>query len=413
MTLSVDVPPPRTFGVRHRYTGTVGSQGARRDSDLVVAHSVFDWLPLTMTWVYNQVRFTPRTRAVVLADARASGDFFPWDPIYTASWIDKKAARLWERIGTPHRARSFDTAIAQHHVSVLHSHFGSRGWFDLPLASSWGLAHVVSYYGYDLTLLPKSQPVWRRRYAKLFQSADLFLCEGPSMRETLVALGCPEHKVVIQRLGVDLFRLRYEPRRPPNDGVVRILIAGTFRQKKGIPLALEAVANVLEHHPSLRVTIIGDAAGQKREKAEKASILEVVSRRKLEPVVEFLGYQPYERLLAEAYRHHVFLSPSLTADDGDTEGGAPVTIVEMAATGMPIVSTRHCDIPGVVIDGVTGFLAAPGDVVDLTEKLQMALSHPADWQTMGEAGRHHIEEYFDVRELGRQLEERYRAIAHC
>jgi len=74
-----------------------------------------------------------------------------------------------------------------------------------------------------------------------------------------------------------------------------------------------------------------------------------------------LGFQPHAILFEEAYKNHIFLSPSVTALDGDTEGGAPVTIIEMAATGMPIISTKHCDIPEVIKDGVTGFLANERD----------------------------------------------------
>ncbi len=73
-----------------------------------------------------------------------------------------------------------------------------------------------------------------------------------------------------------------------------------------------------------------------------------------------MGYQPHSTLFAEAYRHHIFLSPSVTASTGDTEGGAPVSLIEMAATGMLIVSTTHCDIPEVIKHGVTGLLAPNG-----------------------------------------------------
>src|SRR5690606_39794503 len=67
-----------------------------------------------------------------------------------------------------------------------------------------------------------------------------------------------------------------------------------------------------------------------------------------------LGYQPWRALMDAAYRHHVFLSPSITASDGDTEGGAPVGLIEMAATGMPVISSRHADIPEVIEHGVGG-----------------------------------------------------------
>ena len=73
--------------------------------------------------------------------------------------------------------------------------------------------------------------------------------------------------------------------------------------------------------------------------------------------MRLLGYVSRETLREEAYEHDVFLAPSVTASNGDTEGGAPVAIIEMSASGMPIVSTNHCDIPSVVLDGVTGLLA--------------------------------------------------------
>ncbi len=157
--------------------------------------------------------------------------------------------------------------------------------------------------------------------------------------------------------------------------------------------------------------MIGDSGGQPREKEEKRAIFEVVRRHGLERNVTFLGFQPYERLLAEASRHQIFLSPSLVADDGDSEGGLPVTIIEMAATGMPVVSARHCDIPDVVLDGVTGRLANEGDANDLTEQLNAVVSDPDSWPAMGAAARLHVERRYDVRVLATQLAERYARLA--
>ena len=80
----------------------------------------------------------------------------------------------------------------------------------------------------------------------------------------------------------------------------------------------------------------------------------VIEKHKLQSKIRMLGFQPYSVLLEEAYTHHIFLSPSVTASDGDTEGGAPVTLIEMLATGMPIVSTTHCDIPEIICKGPEG-----------------------------------------------------------
>jgi len=87
-------------------------------------------------------------------------------------------------------------------------------------------------------------------------------------------------------------------------------------------------------------------------------------------------------LLDEAYRNHLFVSPSVTAEDGDTEGGAPVTVIELAASGMPVVSSLHCDIPEVLQDGVTGLLAQEKDVAGIESKLNWLLDNPEIWETM-------------------------------
>ena len=362
-----------------------------------------------MRWVYNQVRYTPAHSKIVLAQTLEEPGRSKWDHVYVPTWRERQSVRVARRIGARFAPASFKAKVARHEVRVLHSHFGDRGWWDAPLARN-GVKHVVTFYGYDLGLLPLQNPVWQTRYEELFRSADLFLCEGPFMADTLAGMGCAREKIAVQPLGVELDLLPCRPRQVGEEGAVRILIAASFREKKGIPLALEAVANVARSCPNLVVTIVGDAGTQPREVAEKSAILEVVARRNLSARTRFLGYQPYDRLLKEAYSHHIFLSPSITAGDGDCEGGAPVTMIEMAATGMPIVSTRHCDIPQVVTHGATGLLSEERDLVGLTENLAALASDPSRWYTMGLAGRRLIEERFDVNVLTARLADRYASL---
>lgn len=179
--------------------------------------------------------------------------------------------------------------------------------------------------------------------------------------------------------------------------------------EKGIPYALEALAR-LKDKISFDVTIIGDANNEIRSQAEKKSILETIKKHNLQPRIRMLGYQPHTVLLEEAYKHHIFLSPSVTADDGDTEGGAPVTILEMAATGMPVVSTRHCDIPEVIHHGCMGLLAEERDVEGLVCHLRWLIGHPEQWDRMIEAGRKHVESEFNASVQSEKLAAVYREL---
>ena len=160
----------------------------------------------------------------------------------------------------------------------------------------------------------------------------------------------------------------------------------------------------------MNVTIIGDSNGTKAAEQEKKKIFDIVNKYKLQPYIRFLGYQPHSVLIKEAYKHHVFLTPSVTSSDGDTEGGAPVTILEMMATGMPVISTTHCDIPQIITHGETGLLAEERDVEGLVTNLQWLLDNYEQWALMTGKGRQHIETNFDASTQAHKLAEIYQQV---
>ncbi len=225
------------------------------------------------------------------------------------------------------------------------------------------MRHVTTFYGLDVNHLPTVDPRWKQRYLDLFADVDRILCEGPHMARCIVALGCPVEKVQVHHLGVRTEEIAFQPRRWREGESLRVLIAASFREKKGVPDALEALG-VLRRKVPVEVTIVGDASPEPRSQAEKTRIFAVLDRTGLRSQTRLLGYLTYPELMREAYAHHIFLAPSVTAQDGDTEGGAPISILHMAASGMPIVSTRHCDIPNVLPPGT--HLAAEHDVTDLS-----------------------------------------------
>ena len=75
-------------------------------------------------------------------------------------------------------------------------------------------------------------------------------------------------------------------------------------------------------------------------------------------------------------RADVFLHPSVVDSAGASEGGAPTTILEAQALGMPVVSTLHCDIPNVTVPGESAVLVAERDPEALADALRDLLDHP-------------------------------------
>lgn len=293
------------------------------------------------------------------------------------------------------------TVVRKTGSDLLHSHFGFRGWDDLGLARECRLPHVVSFYGADACRLPSHDVRWRMRYKYLFERATLLLCEGPRMASRLIELGCPQSKIRIHHLAVNTTEIEFRPRSWQPGSPLNILIVGTFTEKKGIPFALEAAAR-LARQVDVRVSVIGDANSTREQQKEKQHILDTVKRLNFSPQVTFHGYKDRAFLLDEAYRHHLLICASITAKDGDAEGGAPVVLLDMAATGMPIVSTNHCDIPE-IIEPQTGLLAAERDVNGIVVRLEELLSHPENWAALAARLRRHVEEQFDSAQQGRRL----------
>ena len=381
----------------------------------VIAHSVPSYLFLTGSWIYGQLINLKRFNPIVITNYIQNMDIFPFQPIYSLNIqhrINKKLlVRLFmlfigDQLTANKRYRYFIDILKEHRIVLLHSHFGNEGFWDLCLKQKLKIPIVISFYGSDVSKLAKN-PLWRHRYRRLFSKGELFLAEGNFMKKSLINLGCPEEKVFIQHLGIDLEKIKFKPRKIGYNGKIKILISGSFREKKGISYAIEAFAKVRQKHKNIELTIIGDSSGIPRDEAEKRKILNTVKKNYLQSLIKTLGYQPYSVFIEELYKHHIFLSPSIHASNGDAEGGAPVSITEASASGMPIISTYHCDIPEIVLDEKSGYLVKEKDVESLAEKLEYLITNPRKWSELGEAGYTHIKNEYNIKKQVKKLENIY------
>jgi glycosyltransferase involved in cell wall biosynthesis len=115
----------------------------------------------------------------------------------------------------------------------------------------------------------------------------------------------------------------------------------------------------------------------------------------IENGVTFMGAQPATVVREEMRRARCFVQHSVEAPSGDSEG-TPVSIIEAGATGLPVVSTRHAGIPGVVVEGETGFLVAEHDVEAMAERMLDVARDPELAGRLGRAARRRVEAYFSI-----------------
>lgn len=380
----------------------------------VVAHSVNPFMFLTGSWLYTQIIKLNEFSSIVLTTKTINMDIFPFDRIYTTESLPK-----WRQIAEKSYRKIFKTYLAywaksceQNNVKILHSHFGNSGWQDLGLAKKLSMPHVVSFYGADMSRNPQADKRWYSRYHELFEKVNMVIVEGPYAKKTLIGLGCSPEKVVINRLGIDLERIVFKERKLLKNETVRILIAGTFTEKKGVPFAIEAFALSLKDQPNMRLTLVGDAKNNEEQRNEKRKIFGLIEKYDIREKVDWLGYISYHDLLKLSYSHHIFLVPSLTAKSGDTEGGSPVVLTEMVASGMPIIASNHADIPEIVVDGRNGMLFEEKNLDGLVDSLIEMARNPDQWKKMGLFGRKLVVVKFNAEKQAKKMEEIYHRVLY-
>lgn len=374
-----------------------------KDRKRLVLHYVWKYLFLTGGWIYWQIVHLTRYRSVIVTGIRENPEIYPASHLHVLPRINHQQSFLAKLLNSLvhflHLDRLYFLLLTTfHNPDIIHVHFGNSGWENLFLRKLLRKKYIVSFYGYDYSYLIKQESIWKKRYKILFQKADAFITEGPYARKTLISLGCPEKKVFENHLGVDLSQIDFFERKfPDRNEPIKLLQIASLIEKKGHLFSVQAFAKALKQLDNLSLTFVG--SGELHQLLE-----EIVCDLGIKERISFIPTIPYKEVLGIARKHHIFIHPSIHASDGNCEGGAPVILLDMQASGMPIISTKHCDIPSYVLDGVSGFLVEEKNIEALTEKIIYLANHGEIWPEMGRKGREHVQKEFNAIKQARRLE---------
>jgi len=357
------------------------------------AHYASLYLPLTENWIYriiiNHQQYTP----IFLSRKKKNLSLFPIERLYS---LDSFSAirqyfeiLLFKVLGY---FIFFKKVCEQHKIEILHVHFGYHGAKSVGLKKKLNVPMICSFYGDDAFA-----DRYQGRYEKLFKEADKILVLGPYMKSKLVSIGCPENKIDIHHLGIDVNTITYANRKVSNGSSVRFLIASSFVEKKGIDLAIKALSKFKAYDFTL--DIIGDGP-------LKNTILHEIEKSGLADRITLHGYKPYEFLINLMYECDVFIQASRTTRENNKEG-TPMVIVDAMATGMAVIATKHSDIPEVVIDTETGYLAEENSLQSLERCITKLLDDVAKIEVFSLNGRARAEKEFNARTQTQRLEKYY------
>jgi glycosyltransferase involved in cell wall biosynthesis len=160
------------------------------------------------------------------------------------------------------------------------------------------------------------------------------------------------------------------------------LLVGHLNNRKGIDIAIEAVAQVLPTFPDFVLNIIGSTSADpeyaRRVQAQAAP---------LGNAIRFLGLTDQAGVRAAMERASIFLLTSRMEN-------APMVIAEAMATGRPVVSTRVGGVASMIQPGVTGYLAESEDVGAVAQALRRLLGDAAHAQALGARAARFAREHY-------------------
>lgn len=269
-------------------------------------------------------------------------------------------------------------------VDIIHSHFAAYPTdFAMHVSKLLAIPFVFTTHAYDIFVHTKAEKL--KEYAEAATRIVTVTEFNKAYMTEMIGDGFRD-KIDIIRCGIDVDR--FSSRDRTQQEPVTILTTGRFVEKKGIVYAVRAMAK-LQGKCSAVLRVVGD--GPLRAEIEQA-----ISELHLQDQVVLLGSLPQSEVIKEIQQADIFVLPSVTAANNDCEG-LPVSILEAQAMSLPVVSTFHTGIPEGVIDGETGFLVPERDVDALAANLLALIKDHGLRVKMGQAGRRHVEQHFNMK----------------
>lgn len=298
-------------------------------------------------------------------------------------------------------------------LDLIHAHFGQDGVVALKLAQRFNKPLIVTFHGQDCTVrtwhklrsFQISNYLYLYRRKKLFERASKIIAVSDFIKQTLIKQGCPEGKICVHYIGVDIEKFQKSIIKDVSKGSPRslkLLSVGRHEEKKGLEYLIRAIDKT---KCDVTLDIIGD--GSKFD-----SNLNLVLELGLEGHVQLLGKKTSKEVSRAMGEADIFCLPSVTANNGDCEAFG-IVFIEAAARGVPVVSTMHGGIPEAVDNNITGILCQERDSEQLARAFELLGQKPELAKTMGEAGRVMVEKHFDIKLQGEKLLEIYEeAVKH-
>lgn len=283
----------------------------------------------------------------------------------------------------------FRQSLAAARPDVLHAHFATEPTrVARAIARDLGVPFTFTAHGYDVYRKPPADLAERIRDA-----AAVVTVSAANVDHLVAVAGADRARLQVVPCGVDIDQFCPAPSLVEPATIVCV---ARLRPVKNLGVLIDACQALAVRGVPARTVIIGEGPSLAELQAQRA-------RAGLSDAqVTFLGAADQTAVRDWWQRATVGTLTSVSE-------GMPVSLMEAAACGVPVVAPAVGGIPELVADGVTGFVTPPGNATAIADGLARLLTSPHLRARMSAAARARAEARFS---LAQQVETLIRLWSH-
>lgn len=260
------------------------------------------------------------------------------------------------------------------------------------------IPYILWCYGGETTPVYRKKKLLRFLVDRIIRNAGTYLVNSDFTAKELEAFGISKEKIHMYIPWIDSDR--FKPTGKSKRLMVKyglenkhvLLTVSRLAERKGHETVLRALPMVKKAIPEIMYLIVGTGPFEKHLRA-------VARELDLESNVVFTGYIDDVEIVEMYNLCDLYVMPNREiVDSTDSIEGFGVVFLEANACGKPVIGGKSGGTSDAVLDGVTGFLVNPDDIVGLAGIITALLRNERERTEMGERARKWVKENFSWKE---------------
>ena len=276
-----------------------------------------------------------------------------------------------------------------------------NGLGALFLKKIYGIPYINTIHGEEVYLSKRYHTIFALKW--IVNNAKKTITNSSATRDSCLEAGLDEYNIQIIPFGVDTDF--FKPLKlPKNEDMFQILSVGYLIERKGFEYLIRAMKEVLKKHKNARLKIVGSGPLENKLK-------NMIIKLELQNEVEIIKNVSDEELLRLYNSSDLFVLPSITDSQGNTEG-LGVVLLEAMASGLPVIGSNVGGTKDIIVDNETGLLFQEKNSQEIVDKIIFTIENKSKMNKLAENGLNFVEENFNWEIVAESYQDCYKSVLH-